>query len=115
MRRDALAGVLLANSIPHLVIGWSGRRGMTPLGGKDSSAVRNLVWAGVNLVGAGAAVASGRWRAVSQAEVDRRVATVQFGILAMALFSAGYNILVGGHGIHPVLDRWVEPVRRRRS
>lgn len=114
MRRDAVAGVLLANAIPHLVIGWAGKRGMTPLGGRDCSAGRNLVWAGMNLAGAGLALGSGGWRTASQGEVDRRVATVQFGMLAMALFSAGYNIVVGGYRIHPVRDRWVEPLRTRR-
>lgn len=45
-----LAGTLLANSVPHLVIGVSGRRNMTPFG-RDSSPLVNALWGVLNLAG----------------------------------------------------------------
>jgi hypothetical protein len=115
MKRDVVAGVLLVNTIPHVVMGLFGKRCMTPLGGADSSPGRNLAWAGINLAGATAALVTGRWRTIPQADADQRLATVQFGMFAMALFSACYHVVVGGHRVHPILDRRVEDLRSRSS
>lgn len=93
MPRDLLAGVLLANCVPHAVLGCAGKRGMTPLGRGDSSPALNLAWAGMNLGGALALLAGGRRRWAEQAEADRRIAHVGVGMLAMTTFAAAYTIL----------------------
>ena len=93
MTRDVVAGVLLANVVPHAILGCAGKRGMTPLGRGDSSAGLNLAWAGMNLGGALALLAGGSWRRVEQAEADRRIACVGGGMLAMTTFAAGYTAL----------------------
>lgn len=95
MKRDFVAGLLLANTVPHVLVGVAGKRCLTPLGGEESSAGLNLVWAGMNLTGAAVALSTGRWRAAGQAEVDERLATVQYGMFAMALFSFGYQLTAG--------------------
>lgn len=46
-----LAGMLVANSAPHLATAITGRRHLTPLAGKDSGPRANAVWAAANLVG----------------------------------------------------------------
>jgi hypothetical protein len=64
-----IAGVLMANSAPHLATAASGHRHLTPLAGRESSPAVNLVWAAANLVGSAAllrtvvtpAADSGRW------------------------------------------------------
>ena len=43
------AGVLCANSLPHLATAVSGHRHLTPLAGKQSSHWVNLVWGAGNL------------------------------------------------------------------
>lgn len=45
------AGVLSANSLPHLATAAAGRQMMTPLAGKDSNRWINLLWGGMNLAG----------------------------------------------------------------
>ena len=45
-----LAGAMLANGGPHLVIGATGRRNLTPFG-RDSSSAVNALWGAVNLAG----------------------------------------------------------------
>ena len=92
MARDLLAGLLLANCVPHAVLGCAGKRGMTPLGRGDSSPALNLVWAGLNLGGALAVLASGSWRRAEQAEAQRRIAQIGVGMLAMTTFGTAYTI-----------------------
>jgi len=45
------AGVLCANSLPHLATAVTGHEHLTPLGGRRSSRVVNAVWGLMNLVG----------------------------------------------------------------
>jgi hypothetical protein len=91
MTRDVVAGVLLANGVPHAILGCAGKRGMTPLGRGDSSPGLNLAWAGMNLAGALALLAAGGWRRAEQAEADRRIAGVAGGMLAMTTFAIAYT------------------------
>lgn len=63
-----VAGVLVANSAPHLASAVTGRRHLTPLAGRDSSAAVNAAWGLANLAGglllvrrATASTYSGRW------------------------------------------------------
>jgi hypothetical protein len=49
--RASIAGVLVANSAPHLATAVSGRRHLTPLAGRESSPAVNLAWAAANLLG----------------------------------------------------------------
>ena len=51
------AGVLSANSLPHLATAVAGQRMMTPLRGRRSGRWPNLVWGGMNLAGGLALVA----------------------------------------------------------
>jgi hypothetical protein len=50
--RAFLAGVLAGNSLPHLASTVTAREHLTPIAGRDSGAVVNGVWAGLNLAGA---------------------------------------------------------------
>jgi len=93
MTRDVVAGVLLANGVPHAILGCAGKRGMTPLGRGDSSAGLNLAWAGMNLAGALTLLVGGGWRRIAQAEADHRIACVGSGMAAMTPFAAAYTVL----------------------
>lgn len=44
-----LAGMFMANSVPHLVTGIAGQQHMTPFG-RMSSAMTNVVWGFINLL-----------------------------------------------------------------
>jgi hypothetical protein len=44
-----VAGVLVANSAPHLATAITGRRHLTPLAGKESGPGVNAAWAALNL------------------------------------------------------------------
>ncbi len=41
------AGAFFTNSIPHLIVAFTGRRNLTPFG-KNSSPSVNLLWSGIN-------------------------------------------------------------------
>jgi hypothetical protein len=95
MKRDFLAGALLVNAIPHIVMGAAGKRCLTPLGGQDSSPRLNLVWAAMNLCGAAAALTCGGWSRTTPTEAGERLATVQSGMLSMTLFGFVYELTAG--------------------
>jgi len=86
MSRGALlAGVLCANSLPHLATAATGRRHLTPLRGRDSSRAVNAVWGAANLAGGLALIArvaggTGRW--------DSRLATFNLGAAGFAAWAA---------------------------
>jgi hypothetical protein len=76
--RAAVAGVLVANSAPHLATAVAGRRHLTPLAGRDSAPAANLVGGALVLRGAAAARQPGRW--------DDRLVAFEAGYLAWALW-----------------------------
>jgi hypothetical protein len=86
--RMFIAGVLAANSGPHLATAAAGRRHLTPLAGRESPPAVNLAWAAANLLGsclllrtgAGSGRRSDRW--------DSRLLAFEAGYLGWALWMA---------------------------
>ncbi len=104
MVRDVLAGALLANALPHAVMGTTRKRLLTPLGGENSSPGLNLVWSGMNLAGATVLLASGGWRSLDQAEAARRLVWVESGSFAMTAFGMVYELTAGRRKRAAALD-----------
>ncbi|WP_194421283.1 hypothetical protein [Microbacterium abyssi] len=80
------AGVLCANSLPHLATAVTGHEHLTPLGGRHSSRWVNAVWGLMNLLGGLAlvrGVASGRRR------WDSRLVSFSAGAAVFAAWMAG--------------------------
>ena len=87
-----LAGILLFNTIPHLVQGICGKKHMSPLA-PDSSAVVNVIWGWINLLLGFLLVRATNWQA--------------WGAGAWAAF------LVGGFGVSVYLAIfWSNPEAR---
>ncbi|WP_157995692.1 hypothetical protein [Thermomonospora amylolytica] len=82
-----LAGMLVANSAPHLATAVTGRRHMTPLAGRGSGPVVNGVWAGLNL--AGGLLLLRRARRHGGARWDEDLVAFEAGYLTFALWMAG--------------------------
>lgn len=93
--REVLAGALVVNAIPHAVMGLSGKRLLTPIGGAESSPRRNLVWAAMNVGGAAALLASGGWRSLDQHDAEVRLRSVLTGGFAMSAFGMAYELTAG--------------------
>ncbi|HIZ38018.1 MAG TPA: hypothetical protein H9815_19765 [Candidatus Ruania gallistercoris] len=89
---DALAGALLVNALPHMIVGLTGQRGMTPFGGADSSPAANLAWAGINVAAGTAALAPWALRSASPAEAEDRLRGVAVGTFVMAAFGMVYEL-----------------------
>jgi hypothetical protein len=89
--RDALAGALLVNAIPHAVMGIAGKRCLTPLRGPDSGPAANLAWSALNLAGGVTLLATG-WRGIDQQTASSRLAWVTVGAFAMTAFGVGYEL-----------------------
>lgn len=92
--RSFVAGVLVANSAPHLASAVAGRRHLTPLAGRRFPPGVNAVWGVVNLVAglailrraAGAPPASGRW--------DERLHWFELGAAGFAAWMAGSELVL---------------------
>lgn len=91
MKRDVVAGLLLVNAIPHAIVGLTGSRCMTPLGGEDSSPAQNLLWSAINLIGGSMVLASAPWRGIGRAGADRRRIAVLIGTFLMTTFGVVYE------------------------
>ncbi|GAB3211124.1 hypothetical protein ACQEU5_07430 [Marinactinospora thermotolerans] len=91
---DVTAGMLLSNAMPHLIMGVAGKRMLTP-GRPDSSPTRNLVWAGLNLVGGALLLGVTGWGTASQEEAERRMVAVAAGMLLKDLSGLGYELTLG--------------------
>lgn len=76
------AGLLVANSAPHLATAVARRRHLTPLAGRDSGPAVNAVWAVLNLV-AGVALLS-RSRGTRTARWGRDLVDFEAGYLTFA-------------------------------
>lgn len=94
MKRDVLVGMLLVNTVPHVLTGSAGARCRTPFGGVSSSAGQNLAWAAVNAGAAVAILACRSWSGQDDAE-DCRV-RVGVGMFAMAAFGVLYDASAAG-------------------
>jgi hypothetical protein len=90
--RDVLAGAVLANALPHTIMGLAGKRCMTPLGGPNSAPAANLIWAGLNVLGGIAVLGPGSWRGIDQRGAEARLRAVTLGTLGMAGFATGYEL-----------------------
>lgn len=89
--RSLVAGVLVANSAPHLASAVAQRRHLTPLAGRDSSPAVNALWGAANLVGglallrhAAGAPAAARW--------DERLHWFEAGAAGFAAWMAGSEL-----------------------
>lgn len=80
------AGLLCANSLPHLATAVTGHRHLTPIRGAESSPGVNAAWGAANLI-AGLALArraageGGRW--------DSRLVAFDLGAAVFAIWMAG--------------------------
>jgi len=80
-----VAGMLCANSLPHLATAVSDHQHLTPIGGRRSNRWVNLAWGALNL-GGGLALAAttqgagGRW--------DRRLVAFDAGAVTFTLWMA---------------------------
>ncbi|MFD0906055.1 hypothetical protein [Actinomadura sediminis] len=81
------AGMLVANSAPHIATAVSGRRHLTPLAGRDSGPVTNGVWAGLNLAGGAALLLAAR-KGKAGVRWDRDLVAFETGYLAFASWMA---------------------------
>lgn len=95
MKRDVLVGMLLVNTVPHALMGMSGKRCRTPFGGVSSTARQNLAWAALNLGAAVTVLACGGWATTSQREAERRRVLVEAGMCAMTVFGVVYEATGG--------------------
>ncbi|HLU53918.1 MAG TPA: hypothetical protein VKZ81_00530 [Pseudonocardia sp.] len=84
--RSFLAGLLVANSAPHLASAVAGRQHLTPLAGRTSGPAVNAAWAALNLA-AGAALL--RWRRPTGSRWDRDLVSFEAGYLLFACWMAG--------------------------
>jgi hypothetical protein len=81
------AGVLVANSAPHIATAVTGRRHLTPLRGKDSGPGVNAVWAMLNIAAGAALLRLARRRGT--ASWGRDLLAFEAGYLAFASWMAG--------------------------
>ncbi|MDN5859007.1 MAG: hypothetical protein L0H84_10315, partial [Pseudonocardia sp.] len=86
--RPFAAGMLVANSAPHLATAVTGRRHLTPLAGRQSGPAVNAVWACINLV-AGAVLLARSSRSDVPARWNRDLVDFETGYLAFATWMAG--------------------------
>jgi hypothetical protein len=80
----ALAGFVFANGIPHFVKGGMGLKHQTPFG-KPSSAVLNVIWGAINLLGG---FWLGIWGSTHEVPVNLAGTAVVVGMTLMAVINA---------------------------
>lgn len=88
------AGALIANSAPHLASAVSGRRHLTPLAGRRSSAAVNAVWGTANLVAGYALLRRAAPRRAGQESWDSRLPAFEAGCVAWAAWMAASERLL---------------------
>ncbi len=88
--RYLFAGVLLTNSVPHFVIGLTGRRNLTPFG-RDSSPQVNVLWAIMNFLGGAWLVRATDRQREAHADDTAWLVPYEIGCAGMALFGVYYS------------------------
>ncbi|GAA1490435.1 hypothetical protein [Brachybacterium sacelli] len=90
-----VAGLLCANSLPHLATAAAGRCHLTPIGGAESSRGINAAWGAANLIGGLALIAhSARGEGLSAGSVrgeerwDSRLVAFDLGAAVFAAWMA---------------------------
>lgn len=95
-----VAGVLCANSIPHLATAVAGRRHLTPIGGPRSSPRINAAWGAANLVGGLALIARsahGARDAHSEERWDSRLVAFDLGAAVFAAWMVSSEAALHGN------------------
>ncbi|MGH3623441.1 MAG: hypothetical protein ACRDQ5_16865 [Sciscionella sp.] len=82
-----VAGILVANSAPHLASAAAKRQHLTPLGGRRSGPTVNGVWALINLAGGVLLLRASRRADVPRWDAD--LVAFESGYLLFALWMAG--------------------------
>ncbi|WP_154795050.1 hypothetical protein [Occultella kanbiaonis] len=88
---SCLAGVLVANSVPHPGTAVTGRTHLTPIAGSESSPAVNLAWGAANAVGglallrAGSRPGGGAW--------DRRLVAFELGAAVFSVWMVASEAL----------------------
>lgn len=85
--KSFVAGLLIANSAPHLATAVASKRHLTPLAGRESGPTVNAAWAGLNLVGGVALLTSTRRGGAGRWGSD--LVAFETGCLAFAAWMAG--------------------------
>lgn len=83
-----VAGVLVANSAPHIATAVTGRKHLTPLRGRRSSPAVNGLWAGINLLAGCAVLRNAVPGRREPAEWDDRLLAFEAGYAAWAAWMA---------------------------
>ena len=81
-----VGGVLVGNSAPHLATAVTGRTHLTPLAGKESSAVVNLIW-GLSNILAGLALTRAYTRSAER-RWDESLIAFEAGVATFAIWMA---------------------------
>lgn len=84
--RSVLAGMLVANSAPHLASAVANRQHLTPLAGRQSGPGVNAIWALANLAGAGLVLRASRSPKTTRWGAD--LLAFETGYLAFAAWMA---------------------------
>ncbi|MEV0822243.1 hypothetical protein [Nonomuraea rubra] len=86
--RSFVAGLLVANSAPHLATAVTGRRHLTPLAGRGSGPGVNLLWGAANLAGGLALLRSAARTERPGDAWDSRLVAFESGCLVFAAWMA---------------------------
>ena len=93
------AGVVLTNSVPHLVIAVTGRRNLTPFG-ENSSPFVNLLWSGMNVASGSLLVRfADRREHVNTADSKAWQIPYEAGCLALSVFGVFYSWFTASQGL----------------
>ena len=84
--RSFVAGLLCANSLPHLATAASNHQHLTPVGGRRSGRWVNLAWGALNL-GGGLALVAAAARGRGE-QWDRRLVAFDAGAATFAVWMA---------------------------
>ena len=86
-----IAGILMANSLPHLASMITGRQHLTPLAGRDSSAAVNGAWAAINIAAGVALLQPSRRQGGRQ--WNRDLSAFELGSVTFAAWMAGSELV----------------------